>query len=70
MSSHIYTCITTFPKQVTAKDAFSILKTITTWNEFAQQTSEIGERTDQSFISQGKLRCIEDVNDNIDWRQH
>ena len=70
MSSHIYTCITTFPKQVTAKDAFSILKTITTWNEFAQQTSEIGERTDRSFISQGKLRCIEDVNDNIDWRQH
>ena len=54
--------------KVTAKDALDILSETRTWDDFLLRAREIGERTDQSFLSACQIQYIEDLNDRIDWR--
>ena len=54
--------------KVTAKDALDILSETRTWDDFPLWARDIGERTDQSFLSACQIQYIEDLNDRIDWR--
>ena len=54
--------------KVTAKDALDILSETRTWDDFLLRARDIGERTDQSFLSACQTQYIEDLNDRIDWR--